>query len=119
MKKQSNRPLTKKDIENIVGNVFDRKIGNYQDSVLSAVDDKFTLIQKGQSKLLVEENTRFTELDKRLDKLVTTLDSFLKRMTDHEDEFAILKAEINQIKHVLKSNFGIEISLQSPNSSHK
>lgn len=30
---------------------------------------------------------QMSEFDKKLDRLTTTLDNFLKRLTDHEDEF--------------------------------
>ena len=57
---------------------------------------------------------RMDDFDKKLNKLMTTLDGFLKRLTDYDQEFAILKAEMTQVKSILKSNFGIEVSLQNP-----
>jgi hypothetical protein len=46
----------------------------------------------------------------KLDRLMTTLDGFLKRLTDTEQEFAIMKNEINRIKAVLKKKLGVDIS---------
>ena len=36
------------------------------------------------------------------------LDKFLKRLTDHEEEFTILKSEMKQVKQVLKEKLGVE-----------
>ena len=48
-------------------------------------------------------------MEQRFDQLVTTLDKFLKRLIDLEDEFTIMKAEIRKIKEVLKEKLGVEI----------
>ncbi|GEM_PF-1225129 len=47
--------------------------------------------------------------NKKLDQLMTTLDRFLKRMTDSEDEFIILKRDVNQIKAALKQKLGVDL----------
>jgi hypothetical protein len=48
-------------------------------------------------------------MEQRFDQLITTLDKFLKRLTDLKDEFTIMKAEIRKIKEVLKEKLGVEI----------
>jgi len=37
------------------------------------------------------------------------LDKFLKRMTDIEDEFKIMKADINRLKKIVSEKLGIEM----------
>ena len=50
-----------------------------------------------------------SRFNRKLDQLITTLDRFLKRLTDTEDEFAIMKKDLNQIKEVLKEKLDIDI----------
>ncbi|MEK9175221.1 MAG: hypothetical protein AAB795_01360 [Patescibacteria group bacterium] len=38
--------------------------------------------------------------------------NFVKMMTDSKEEFIILKAEVDQIKKILKEKLGVEIILQ-------
>jgi len=89
--------ITKKDLETIL----DRKLGEYQEVILDAINTKFS-----------EVDQRLGNIEKTIQSLATTLDAFMKRMMDHEDEFTIMKAELNLIKKVLKEKFGIKISLQ-------
>ncbi|OGZ87303.1 MAG: hypothetical protein A2444_02240 [Candidatus Staskawiczbacteria bacterium RIFOXYC2_FULL_37_19] len=49
---------------------------------------------------------KFTE---KFDKLTTTLDNFLKRMTDIEDEFTMMRNDINRIKKAIKEKLGVEL----------
>ncbi len=53
--------LTKKDLEQIL----DKKLAQYQDVIIDAVNVKF-----------VEVGTRLSKLDKAMERLTTTLDSF-------------------------------------------
>jgi hypothetical protein len=84
--------------------------------ILSAVDAK---IEKVDGKIAIVDD-RIMALDdrigkfemrfnKKLDQLMTTLDRFLKRLTDSEDEFVILKKDVNQIKAVLKEKLGVNL----------
>jgi len=45
----------------------------------------------------------------KFDKLTTTLDKFLKRMTDMEDEFTLMKHDLNRMKKVIKEKLGVEL----------
>lgn len=51
-------------------------------------------------------------LREQIQSLTITLDNFLKRLTDREEEFVLLKAEVDQIKSVLKQRLGVEIAIQ-------
>jgi len=52
-------------------------------------------------------------LREQIQQLAITLDNFVKMMTDYKEEFVILKAEVDQIKKVLKEKLGVEIAVQS------
>ncbi len=91
--------ITKKDIESLL----DKKFDEYQSVILSAVNEGFYTVNK-----------RTDKTEATLNKLMSTLDSFLQKITDFEGEFTLLRGEIDQIKSVLKSKFGIQISLQNP-----
>ena len=87
--------ITKKDLEVIL----DKKFAQYQGTILEGVDSKFQHLEK-----------RMDSFDQKLDRLVTTLDYLLKRITDYEDELTLVKGDIKQIKKIIKEKLGIEIS---------
>lgn len=113
--------ITKKDLEQ----VLDKKFEQYQGSVIEAVDFKFQGIEQHMGEIdkriaVFEKMTemKFLELekrmdifDKKLDRLANILEDFPRRLTDHEDDFKILKAEVDQMKSVFKEKFGVEISM--------
>ena len=100
--------ITKKDLEEILDKKLDSKLIQYQAAILEAVDFKF---QKTDAKINEAQN-EISELRKDIRNLTTTLDNFLKRLTDWEDEFTLLKAEVDQMKSVFKEKFGVEIAIQ-------
>ena len=59
----------------------------------------------------VDEKLRRTELkiNKKIDRLINTLDKFLKRLTDMEDEFEIMKMDLNRVKKVIREKLGVEL----------
>lgn len=83
---------------------------------------KTTLVtQKILENLLAEQTTvilnavdeRFAKMEERfnrkIDRLTATLDKFLKRMTDIEEEFTFLKADLRRIKTVIKEKLGVDL----------
>lgn len=89
--------ITKKDLEG----VLDKKFNQYQGAILEAMNYKFQQLEQ-----------RMDNFDEKLNKLMTTLDNFVKMMTDSKEEFIILKAEVDQIKSILQEKFGIKIAVQ-------
>ncbi len=79
--------LTKKDIQEL--------LAEQTTVILDAVDEKIKNL-----------DLKFTE---KLDKLITTLDNFLKLMTDIEDEFAMMRNNIKRIKKAIKDKLGLEL----------
>ena len=45
----------------------------------------------------------------KLDELTTTLDKFLKRLTDVEDEFVFLKEDLRRVKAVIREELGVSL----------
>ena len=83
--------LTKKDIQEL--------LAEQTAVVLDAVDEKTRKVEK-----------KIDIIDFRIDKLIRTLDNFLKRMTDIEDEFTMMRNDINRIKKAIKEKLGVELS---------
>ena len=86
------------------------------DKKISILDKRLILVEKRLD--IVDK--RFDAIDKRIDKLesninqkfdrlMTTLDRFLKRLTDIEDEFKIMKADLNRLKKIVSDKLGIDI----------
>lgn len=79
---------------------FDKKLDAYQTSLLEAISYGFE-----------EARGERQELRESIRDLAVTLDAFLKRLIDQEDEFRILKAEVSRIKEILKEKLGVEVAL--------
>lgn len=75
----SGETLTKKDIQELLSErtkQIEQRLLDQTDVILTAVDERIKAL-----------NLKFTE---KLDKLTTALDNFIKKMTDIEDEFAMV-----------------------------
>ena len=77
-----------------VGRV-DQKLAAQNVAILSAVDKRLEKLEE-----------RWLE---KFNKLNTTLDKFLKRMTDMEEEFVFMKNDVNRIKAVLREKLGVAL----------
>lgn len=79
--------LTKKDIQELL---------NQQTLViLNAVDERLGKME--------------IRINKKIDKLTSTLDNFLKRLTDMETEFEMIKADLNRVKKIIREKLGVEL----------
>lgn len=86
-KREQKNKLTKRDIEQL--------LKEQTVVILSAVDSRLERSEKGQvAAILSEVDERLEKFgmrfNRKLDQLMTTLDRFLKRLTDSEDEFVII-----------------------------
>lgn len=88
MNKKQNPNLTLKDI--------DKLLAQQTVVILSAVDEKLKRTE--------------ARINKKIDKLITTIDRFLKRLKDVEDEFEIMKLDINRMKKVIREKLGVDLS---------
>ncbi len=120
-KKKSGQPITYGIMQDL--------LAEQSNIILSAVDQRFAKVDKRlegleqsiNSRLAVTEVRIVADVDKKLvamelrinkkfDKLTTTLDKFLKRLTDLEDEFEIMKHDINQLKKIIQEKLGVNLS---------
>jgi ribosomal protein L29 len=94
--------LSKRDLE--------RLLAEQTKTILHAVDERLAAHEAGLT-VTIEKHSEHVEkrFDQKLDKLMTTLDRFLKRLTDFEDEFHLLKREIARMKSVLREKLGVTI----------
>lgn len=87
MKKEKLPNITLKNIEELL---------NQQTMViLSAVDEKLSKTE--------------LKINQKIDRLTNTLDKFLKRLTDMETEFEMMKTDINRMKRVIKEKLGVDL----------
>lgn len=91
--------LTKQDLE-AVGDVVDKKL----QPLRSEMQAEFALVRGD----IAEIRSDINALREQIQQLTITLDKFLKRLTDHEEEFTILKSEMKQVKQVLKEKLGVD-----------
>ncbi|MBU3942971.1 hypothetical protein KKA24_03240 [Patescibacteria group bacterium] len=104
-----NNNLTKEDIKELldqqtekVEKLFDERTN----VILNAVSEKITSSEIRLEKRIADSEFR---LNQKFDRLITTLDGFLKRMTDMEDEFEMMKADINRMKRIFKEKLQVEV----------
>jgi len=94
-REKGEQSLTRLDIEELL---------NAQTlAILSAVDERMTVRDKKMEQMEMRIN-------RKIDRLTTTLDKFLKRMTDMEDEFEIMKHDISQLKKIIQQKLGVNLA---------
>ena len=87
MEEEKNQNLTLEDI--------DKLLAQQTVVILSAVDEKLKKTE--------------LSINRKIDRLTTTLDGFLKRLTAAEDEFTVMKLDINRMKRVIKEKLGVDL----------
>lgn len=105
MAQKSQQKLTKKEIEGLLNqqtvvilNAVDEKLLKQQ----KYVDYRISVLEKRLGKMEIRIN-------QKIDRLTTTLDKFLKRLTDMEDEFELLKADLKRVKTIIREKLGVAI----------
>jgi hypothetical protein len=95
------------------------------DEKLSAHDQKIgsrfaTLDQHLEERLVAQDIRILAAVDRRLEKikerfakslddLTKTLDRFLKRLTDIEEEFIFMKEDLKRVKAVIREKLGVSL----------
>lgn len=82
--------LTKKDLEAI-----EQVVENKTAPILQEMRTDFLLVQND----IREIKNDLAGLREQIQELTTTLDKFVKIMTDYKEEFTLLKAEVDQINN--------------------
>ncbi|OGZ66902.1 MAG: hypothetical protein A3D35_00380 [Candidatus Staskawiczbacteria bacterium RIFCSPHIGHO2_02_FULL_34_9] len=82
--------------------------------ILDAVDERLSGVRIEMVNLEVRIGKKLEAMEERwsrkFDKLTTTLDKFLQRMTDLEDEFTMMKHDLNRMKKVIKEKLGVDLT---------
>lgn len=126
------KQLTQKDVERLLvrqSKYVGKLLGNQTKIILDAVDEriargeKYILdavdkrIEKAEQRILltvdgmIDQKIKASEerINAKLDQLITTLDKFLKRLADLEDEFTIMKEDLNRVKRVVRDKLGVDL----------
>ena len=86
-----------------------------------AIDRRFDAQDKRLEERFTAQNIAvLTAVDKRLEKfenlfrdelsrLTNTLDKFLKRLTDMEEEFTFMKEDLKRVKAVIREKLGVSL----------
>lgn len=69
------------------------------------IDMELRLNARMDKKILKMEE----RMNKKFDKLTATLDKFLKRTLDNEDEMEIMKMDIIRLKKVIREKIGVDL----------
>ncbi|MFA5872266.1 MAG: hypothetical protein WC858_06150 [Parcubacteria group bacterium] len=87
MPKNQSKTIDLKDIKNLLS---DQTL-----TILSAVDER---LEKSEDRI-----------NQKIEKLINTLDKFLKRVSNLEEEFELMKHDLNKVKMVIRKKLGIEL----------
>lgn len=102
--------MVKKQVKNIELKSVEKLLNEQTDVILSAVDEKLSttriIMLSEVDKKLVRMEMR---INQKIEKLTTTLDKFLKRLADLEDEFTMMKLDINRLKKVIREKLGVDL----------
>lgn len=78
--------------------------------ILEAVDER---LAAHEIKIVTSVDKRLEKLEKRwlekFNQLTTTLDKFLRRLLDLEDELTFLKKDLNRVKAVIREKLGVSL----------
>jgi len=98
--------MKKKNPKNSILEGVQKLLNQQTDVILSAVDERLINLEIKIDKKLEAMEERW---NRKFDKLINTLDKFLKRMTDMEDEFTMMKNDLNRVKKAIKEKLGVEL----------
>ncbi len=92
------KKTVKKQNRLVTYNEMNRLLSKQTGVILGAMDEKFQWVNK-----------RMDKSDNSLNELKITLDKFLKRLMDFDDEFKIVKARLARVEKVLHEKLGVVI----------
>lgn len=113
IKNHNSQPVTEARLEDL--------LSEQTSVILEAVDKRLSAQEvrsneRLESRLAAQEirfNAKLEKLEGRfmqkLDELITTLDKFLKRVTDVEEEFIFLKEDLRRVKAVIREKLGVSL----------
>ena len=103
-KPAASRQKPKKSLQSVTKGEMEQLLADQASMILNAVDEKLSAQERRFNIRLEKMEERFAN---RLDELTKTLDKFLKRVSDIEEEFIFMKADLNRVKAVLREKLGV------------
>ena len=107
------KPLSTETIEKllrkqttVILDAVDEKVGALGEKV-EKLEGRFNVVDQETSDIKKRLDLMEMRINQKIDRLITTLDKFLKKITDIEDEFTFMKAEIKRIKSILQEKLGV------------
>jgi hypothetical protein len=94
----------KKSMQAVTKGEMEQLLADQASMILNAVDGTLSAQERRSNTRLEKMEERFA---KRIDELTKTLDKFLKRVSDIEEEFTFMKADLNRVKAVLREKLGV------------
>ena len=92
----------KTKIGNIAKSGIEKLLDKQTKTILTAVDDKLSKMQRQIDALDLKFSQKF-------DRIITLLDKVSKRLTDSEQEFELMKRDLKRVKAVIKEKLGVEV----------
>ena len=105
MPKKQLKQLTRKELEKLLSQqtaVILNSLNHKTKSTESILNNKI-------SKLEIKLDKIELGINKKFDHLISTLDKFLKRVTDLEQEFEIMKEDVNRLKKIVREKLEIDL----------
>ena len=98
------------DQTKVILSAVDAKLVSNKTDILSAVDKRLRVTEIKLISVMDEKIRKSEErINKKIDKLITTVDKFLTRLIRIEDEFEAMKLDINRLKTVIREKLGVEL----------
>lgn len=104
---EKNRKMTLDKLAEMMGRGF-----NAVDEKFDAVNKRLDGLETSVTVLTVDMRDvkgRLDKIEEKISELTGTLDAFLKRLIEREDEFAIMKREIGIMKTILKEKLNVDV----------
>jgi hypothetical protein len=102
----SRKRKSKKSLQAVTKGEMEQLLADQASMILNAVYEKLSAQERRFNIRLEKMEERSA---KRLDELTKTLDKFLKRLSDIEEEFIFMKADLNRVKAVLREKLGVVV----------
>ncbi len=83
---------------------------NAVDGKINVLDKKIEILDKRMDGIDIKLEKFEERLNKKIDKLTTLIDKFVNLYTKQDQEFKVMKYEINKIKEIIKEKLGVEVN---------
>jgi predicted nuclease with TOPRIM domain len=102
--------ITKKSDNSDIVKKVEKLLSQQTNTILNAVDKRLAWQTKESNDKFSKISKENIEIKQSINQLTITLDKFLKRLTDFEDELEIMKAKVTKIEKILLTKLGVSLS---------